>query len=197
METTESQPLAFLPRENAAELMKRTTDIAKGSMSGLELVLTSDEQMKVHKMILKRSIIDWKTGCWNWSLGLGGGGYPYMRWKGKKIRINRLGYAAMRKITPAGLQVCHSCDNRACANPAHYFIGTQRENTMDAVRKGRQKLPGLKGEKSPNARLTTEKVLQIRALCGQGISQSEIAERFAIGQQSVSRIKLKKEWSHV
>jgi hypothetical protein len=38
---------------------------------------------------------------------------------------------------PTELYILHSCDNRRCVNPAHLFEGSQKDNIMDAVAKGR------------------------------------------------------------
>jgi hypothetical protein len=42
---------------------------------------------------------------------------------------------------PAGLYVCHACDVPGCVNPAHLFVGTARDNTRDAMAKGRHVTP--------------------------------------------------------
>ena len=33
--------------------------------------------------------------------------------------------------------VCHTCDNTYCIEDSHHFIGSCRDNVLDAVRKGR------------------------------------------------------------
>jgi HNH endonuclease len=39
---------------------------------------------------------------------------------------------------PSGCEICHSCDNGACCQPAHVWAGTHGDNMKDAYRKGRR-----------------------------------------------------------
>ncbi|HBR21586.1 MAG TPA: hypothetical protein DD713_03315 [Nitrospiraceae bacterium] len=38
---------------------------------------------------------------------------------------------------PEGMLVCHTCDIERCGNPEHLFLGTHKDNTQDAINKGR------------------------------------------------------------
>lgn len=44
-------------------------------------------------------------------------------------------------IDPGELEVCHSCDNKLCVNPAHLWLGTRQENAQDMIDKGRHRGP--------------------------------------------------------
>jgi HNH endonuclease len=92
--------------------------------------------------------------CIEWMGSLDGGGYGQFRRQGRLLKAHRHAWeqANGRKITD-GLFVLHTCDNRACINPDHLFLGTNQDNMDDMVRKGRSL--HRYGSSNPNAKLSS------------------------------------------
>jgi predicted XRE-type DNA-binding protein len=115
---------------------------------------------------------------------------PFGRYR---ISTHRLSYQINRGSIPASLCVCHSCDNPACCNPEHLFLGTHADNARDRETKRR----GQYGEEHPNAKLTDDEVRDIHRKAASGLRQSEIAEKYGLTQAAVSAIVTGKLWAHL
>lgn len=164
--------------------------------------------------------------CWPWIGSLYRTGYGNVRIRGKTYRSHRVAWAIAKGVIPAGLCVLHKCDNRACCNPEHLFLGSLKDNITDMYRKGRARPPTGKahgsrthperlargnrhgthtkpesiprGIKRPGAKLTEYEVKQIRRLYAAGdISHSHLAAQYGVCQQPIWCILVRRHWKHV
>ena len=127
------------------------------------------------------------NGCWEWKGTILKSGYGEMSIKNRKMLVHRLSYTLYYGTIPNGLFVCHRCDNRKCLNPAHLFLGTNKDNVDDMVSKGRQ----ARGTRQGNSKLSDSEVL---AIYKDTRSQRAIAIAYGVCQKHVSYIKSGKQW---
>ena len=130
--------------------------------------------------------------CWNWKRQPGGKGYPKV-WDGAHtIEAQRYCWMIAFGPIPAGLLVCHKCDNRRCVNPFHLFLGTIADNQADKVAKGRQS----RGETQGNRKLSEADVREIRRLAGR-FTDRAIGQRFGVRPGCILKVRTLKTWKHV
>jgi hypothetical protein len=122
------------------------------------------------------------SGCWEWLWCRGPDGYGQY---GTTIRkAHRIAYTDAKGPVPRGLDVCHSCDNRACINPSHLWVGTRKENMQDAVRKNRVR----RGENVASAKLNARQVSVIRSAARFGVPQRFLAGCFGVCQATIWQV---------
>src|SRR3990167_546719 len=132
--------------------------------------------------------------CWEWQKYIDTQGYGQMQLHGDVVRTHRAAWLLLVGPIPDGMFVCHECDNRRCINPAHLFLGTQDDNMKDAASKGRIK----RGARHWNAKLTKDKVREIRALAQSSrLSNPEIAARYGVTNGTVQAALARRTWRHV
>jgi hypothetical protein len=118
-------------------------------------------------------------------------GYGHIQRDGVQYRAHRWIFSELTGEDITGKMLCHHCDNKACVNPAHMFVGTQADNMQDMYSKGRQ--PSRKGINN-RTHLTEDMVLAIR---GDSRPYKFISEDYGISEQQVSNIKTRISWSHI
>ena len=131
--------------------------------------------------------------CWLWLGARSPRGYGKRFFRGKHERAHRVSWVLANGEIPAGLAVCHLCDNPLCVRPAHLFLGTVKENNADRSRKGRD----ARGERQHLAKLKTQDVLAIRRMAKAGVPVGELAKRFGVDWHTASQVVRRETWRHV
>jgi hypothetical protein len=89
--------------------------------------------------------------------------------------------------------VLHSCDNPSCCNPAHLREGSAKDNSQDALSRGRLKpLPAWVGEANRGAKLNRAQVEEIRARSSE--SAAVLAAEYSVTPRSVRNIITMRTW---
>lgn len=127
-------------------------------------------------------------GCWEWRgvrVGRSGDGYGQIYMSGKMVYANRVSWIIHRGEIPNGMFVLHDCDNKACVNPDHLHLGTNKQNMIEAAERG------FKSKK-----LNPQKIRNIRKL--KGIKSAlELSKSYGVGFSTIYDIWRGTTWSHL
>ena len=175
----------------------------------------------------QRCLIAPSTGCWEFQGCRNTQGYGQVAFLGGMRQAHRVSYTLAIGAIPEGLHVLHHCDNPCCCNPDHLWLGTDKGNSDDKIRKGRYRGPpsgdssfsrqhperlargerhGSKtkphrcprGERNGGAKLTESQVSEIIVEYSRGkISQLALGKKYGVSQQIISAIVRKEVWAHV
>lgn len=156
--------------------------------------------IEILKRISAGTCINAETGCHEWVKCLSTTGYGRL-WDGEETHyVHRLRWRAETGAIPEGLEVCHVCDNPACNNIKHLFLGTHEENMRDMAAKGHigaytkpEKVA--RGERAGGARLNEEEVQLIREIYAAGSTpQRPLAKQFNVSQSTIWQVVTYKTW---
>lgn len=132
----------------------------------------------------RKYVVDPVTGCWNWTASLFKNGYGQIAiGKDKSMQAHRVSWQLHRGEIPVGMDVCHTCDNRACVNPNHLFLGSRHDNMMDAAKKGRMPV-----------KLNPDIIREIRGSHQLG---THLAEKFGVCPSTIAKIRKGRIWQHI
>ena len=142
--------------------------------------------------------VDKTAGCWIWTAARnpyrGDYGIFWVRYPDRPKGVTLLAHRVSWEITnrrpvPDGLLVLHTCDNPPCVRPEHLFLGSDLDNSVDKISKGRLVVP--------NRKFTEEEVRTLRASRDAGASIASLARRCGVKPQTMRKILIGETYASV
>lgn len=149
-----------------------------------------------------------KDECWHWLAGKSSAGYGKVWFEQKHNLAHRVAWILTHGEIQGDLHVLHKCDNPACCNPGHLFLGTPADNMRDMAAKGRSasgRRNGCftrpdrvrRGVLNGSSKLTDDDVRFIREWVGAGWTRSDVAKAVGICSDAAYKIVRRDTWRHV
>lgn len=147
----------------------------------------------LYSEIARRTQVN-RNGCWEWSGSRNHQSYGNLMINYKNWRTHRLAWILWNGEIPDGLMVLHQCDNPPCCNPDHLFLGSAKDNALDAYAKGRMTPPAFRGENSGKSILTEAQAMG--ALIST-LSAAKYAKQVGVAKQTILNVRQGKTWAHL
>lgn len=140
----------------------------------------------VRKLKREGECVVWAAACFKTGYGAA--------WTGEKVEYaHRYSYTLAKGAIPPDMEILHACDNRPCVNPEHLSVGTRKENAQDCVNKKRQTY----GERNPMAKMTEDRVMEVRRRFAAGEKQRDLAKAFGMSAPAICNIVRNQRWKHL
>lgn len=116
--------------------------------------------------------------------------------KGGWIQAHRFSFQIHKGEIPENKYVLHTCDNPACVNPEHLYLGDYKQNAVD--RETRIRGNHVNGTKHGRSVLSQSQVHEIRDAFDTGkYSFRQLGKIYGIDGKSVADIVDRKNWKFV
>lgn len=146
-------------------------------------------ESQTERLFKKRAVAGCDGECWIWSGTITAAGYGSLQAsQSKRQYSHRISFLLHVGDIPTGMVVCHSCDNRACWNPSHLFLGTQADNLRDMTEKGRRSRCGPRGNANGRVRILDEQLPEILSASGSGVTTRQLADLYGVHHCTIARI---------
>ncbi|AGC34516.1 HNH endonuclease [Haloarcula virus HVTV-2] len=133
--------------------------------------------------------------CWEWQAATVQG-YGLIGVDGTETeRAHRVAYR-LEVEDPGDDWVLHHCDNPACVNPEHLYLGDAEDNAQDREERGRSTYHT--GEEHGNTSLTEEQVARIKWLVeNTARTNVSIADEYGVSDRTIGNIASGATWAGV
>ena len=116
-------------------------------------------------------------GCWEWVGSRQQRGDGNLRAAGRDYLAHRVSWEIAHGPIPAGMLICHHCDNPPCVRPDHLFLGTQADNIRDMFNKGRSR--------GSQSKLSAKQVAEIRRARQSGEKVRVLARLYGVHRNTI------------
>ncbi len=151
--------------------------------------------------------------CWIWTASKRAKGYGAYVWANDagnivQGRAHRFSYVLFYGPIPEGVCVLHTCDNPACVNPEHLWLGSNADNNKDMCLKGRHvsggtrlRERGLLGDyergENHHGAILTEKIVRSARKDKRTMSYSQLAAKYKVTPGALHAAVTRRSWRHV
>ncbi|SRR5258708_16749268 len=136
--------------------------------------------------------------CWKWIACYNKYGYGRFHLGGRNDgyveKAHRLAYILCIDEIPSDKPcVLHICNNPPCCNPAHLYVGTQKDNMSQMARDGRhfslnkpECIP--RGDKHGNTKIPDAQLHEVFEMRAMGLSYQKISVKFGVSDVCIGNI---------
>lgn len=137
--------------------------------------------------------------CWLWVGATQTNGYGQI-YDGARVQLaHRVSYEMHKGNIGEADCVLHECDNPACVNPDHLWLGNQDANMKDMAKKGRSNRRWkIRGTDVVFSKLCATDVIEIRTkYASGGASQRKLAADYGVTQPAIGAVIRREVWKHI